>query len=493
MQKKQPKKASELLMPLPLHIVDLEGAFRLHNGTTISFAPEFKEIAELAQQQLQCNLGGEDVFLKKTDTLPREGYTLKVTKNQVVIAASQSEGAFHGFMTLRQMALANDNIIPCCKIEDEPLYSWRGFMLDCSRHFFSPAFIKKLIDAAALHHLNRFHWHLTDDQGWRFPIDGYPNLETIGSKRAELQYSGQTTYGGFYQEEEIKEIVAYAKQRQVVVIPEIETPGHASALLASYPHLGCTEGPYAVQDRWGIFEDVLCAGNDEVLEFLKAAIATLARLFPGPYIHIGGDECPHAQWERCPKCQSRMQKNNLHSEKELQAWMTTQVAKIVEDEGKQPIGWDEVLEGSETLGLPESLIVMSWRGTEGGRKASELGHQIIMSPNTAGCYFDYKHLDSIEEPGNLGVTTLQDTALFNPCPVDLDEASQKMVLGGQGNLWTEKIVYSKHAEYMLFPRLSILAERLWNPQEMSSILSRRNSLEKKLSALDFDCFKGNSN
>lgn len=492
MQKTQPKKASELIMPLPLHIVDNEGAFRLHNGTTISFAPTFREVAELARDQLSCNFGGEDVLLKKVDTLPREGYTLKVTKNQIVLAASQIEGAFHGCMTLRQMALANDNIIPCCKIEDEPLYSWRGFMLDCSRHFFSPAFIKKLIDAAALHHLNRFHWHLTDDQGWRFPVDGYPNLEAIGSKRTELQYDGETTYGGFYQEDEIKDIVAYASQRQVLVIPEIETPGHASALLASYPHLGCTGGPYAVQDRWGIFEEVMCAGNDEVLQFLEAAISTLARLFPGPYIHIGGDECPHKRWEQCPKCQKRMQTNNLHSENELQAWMTTQVANIVEKQGKRPIGWDEVLEGSETCGLPASLIVMSWRGTEGGRKASQLGHQIIMSPNTAGCYFDYKHLDSIEEPGNLGVTTLKDTSLFDPCPEDLDEASKEMVLGGQGNLWTEKIVWSKHAEYMLFPRLSILAERVWNPQDIGSISLRRSSLEKKLSALDFDCFKGNS-
>jgi hexosaminidase len=492
MQKKQPKKASELLMPLPLHIVDTEGAFRLHNGTTISFAPAFKGIAELAKDQLACNFGGEDVFLKKVDTLHPEGYTLKVTKNQIVITASEQNGAFHGFQTLRQMALANDNIIPCCNIEDEPLYSWRGFMLDCSRHYFTPAFIKKLIDGAALHHLNRFHWHLTDDQGWRFPVDGYPNLETVGSTRKELQYAGQTTYSGFYKEDEIRDIVAYAEQRQVVVIPEIETPGHASALLASYPQFGCTGGPYEVQDRWGIFEEVMCPGNDEVLKFLEAAIATLARLFPGPYIHIGGDECPHTTWKTCPKCQKRMQENKLKDEDELQAWMTTQVAQIVEKHGKRPIGWDEVLQGSEQLGLPQSLIVMSWRGTEGGRLASKLGHQIIMSPNTEGCYFDYKQLPSPEEPGNLGVTTLKDTSLFTPCPEEMDKTSSKMVLGGQGNLWTEKVVFSRHAEYMLFPRLSVLAERLWNPQEIASIEMRRESLEKKLSALDFNCFTGKS-
>jgi hexosaminidase len=492
MLKKSPKKASQLLMPLPLHIENLEGAFRLHNGTTITSAPAFKKVAELAIDQLQCNFGGEDVLLKKVDDLGREAYTLKVTKTQIVLAASYESGAFHAFQTLRQMALANDNIIPCCKIEDEPLYQWRGFMLDCSRHWFSPAFIMKLIDAAALHHLNRFHWHLCDDQGWRFPVDGYPNLKTIGSKRKELQYGKQFTYQGFYTEEDIKQIVEYAHQRQVLVIPEIETPGHASALLASYPQLGCTGGPYEVQDRWGIFEEVMCAGNDEVLTFLEAAIATLQRLFPDPYIHIGGDECPHTRWEQCPKCKKRMDDNNLKDGEELQAWMTCQVAKIVAKHGKRPIGWDEVLEGSENLGLPQDLIVMSWRGTEGGLKASRLGHEIIMSPNTAGCYFDYKHLESIEEPGNLGVTSIKDTSCFTPCPGEMDEQSKKMVLGGQGNLWTEKIVFSRHAEYMLFPRLSVLSERLWNPQGIESIEERRESLEKKLSALDFEYFKGKS-
>ncbi|WP_320130346.1 beta-N-acetylhexosaminidase [uncultured Sphaerochaeta sp.] len=491
MKQNKQRKVCEFLMPLPLHIQENEGSFRIHNGITISSAPIFRDLAELARLQLTCNLGGEDILFKLSEGFSPEEYSLKVTRNQIVLSASYIQGAFHGLQTLRQVALANDNIIPCCFIKDKPMYSWRGFMLDCSRHFFSPSFIMKLIDVAALHHLNRFHWHLTDDQGWRFPVAGYPKLESIASKRKEIEYTKEFSYGGFYQKKDIEKIVAYAHRRQMQVIPEIETPGHASALLAAYPNLGCSKGPYEVQNHWGIFKEVMCAGNDEVLSFLDSAIGTLATLFTDPYIHIGGDECPHTTWEQCPACQKRMHDNSLKNENELQAWMITQIAKLVEKHGKRPIGWDEVLDGSENLGLPKNLIVMSWRGVEGGLKASQLGHQIIMSPNTQGCYLDYKHLDSIEEPGNLGVTTVQDTAQFTPCPSQMDIKSQAMVLGGQANLWTEKVVFSRQAEYLLFPRLSVMAERLWNPQPIESIENRRSSLEKKLACLDINCYRGN--
>jgi hexosaminidase len=482
--------ASSLLMPLPVCIEDREGSFPLQETTCLGSDPEFGSVSALACEQLGCRPGNGEVHVRKTDSVPAEGYAMEVTEEGIDIEASTEAGAFHALQTLRQMALANGRAIPCCMIEDRPAYRWRGFMLDCSRHWFSPTFIMKLIDVAAMHHLNRFHWHLCDDQGWRFPVDGYPLVKTIGSKRTDLRYGGNAIYEGFYEEEDIRQVVAYAKSRQVTVIPEIETPGHASALLAAYPGFGCTGGPYAVEDRWGIFDDVMCAGNDEVLDFLEAAIATLARLFPGPYIHIGGDECPHIRWEQCPKCKKRMEEQHLHDGAQLQGWMTTQVARMVASHGKQPIGWDEVLDGNEGNGLPADLIVMSWRGTEGGLKAGKAGHRFIMSPNTAGCYFDYKHLDSVEEPGNLGVTTVADTARFEACPEGLDERSRTLLLGGQGNLWTEKVVWSRHAEYMLFPRLSVLSERLWNPVDLESVEARRESLNRKLSALDIEFYKG---
>jgi hexosaminidase len=492
MQKKKQRTASELLMPLPRYLEEREGSFRIHRGTTISFDPIFTDVAVLATEQLACKVGDEDILFKKGASMGEEAYQVKVGKNQIVVTASEPSGAFCALQTIRQMALANDNIIPCCMIEDEPTFSWRGFMLDTSRHFFSVAFIKKLIDVAALHHLNRFHWHLTDDQGWRIKVEGYEKLETVASKRKLLNYCDGREYGGIYTDEQILEIQEYAHQRHMMVVPEIETPGHASALLAAYPEFGCTGGPYEVQDRWGIFDEVMCAGNEELMHFLQITITKAATLFTDPYIHIGGDECPHTAWESCPKCNDRMEKEGLTTAKQLQSWMTSEICKMVEQEGKRPIGWDEVLEGTEKLGLPASLIVMSWRGDQGGIEASNLGHDVIMCPNNAGCYFDYQHLDSYEEPGNIGVTTIEKTAEFNPIPKELDTEKQSKILGGQGNLWTEKVTSSRLAEYMLFPRLSVMAERLWNPQEFVSVEKRRESLSKKLTALDINLYRGKS-
>ena len=492
MQKTKPLTASELLMPLPRHLEEKEGAFRLHNGRTVSFDPLFAGVGDLATEQLSCTIGGEDILFKRTDSLGEDAYHLKVGKTQIVVKASEPSGAFRGLQTVRQMALANDNIIPCCMIEDEPSFSWRGFMLDTSRHFFSVDFIKKLIDVASMHHLNRFHWHLTDDQGWRIKVEGFDKLETIASKRTLLNYTDGRQYGGIYNDEDILEIQQFAHRRHMMVVPEIETPGHASALLAAYPEFGCTQGPYEVQDRWGIFDEVMCAGNDDLLHFLQKTIAKTAKLFTDPYIHIGGDECPHTAWESCPKCKARMEKEGLASAKQLQSWMTSEICKMVEQEGKRPIGWDEVLEGTEKRGLPPSLIVMSWRGDQGGIEASDRGHDVIMCPNTAGCYFDYKSIDSFEEPGNIGVTTIQKTSEFNPIPKSLEKEKRSRILGGQGNLWTEKVTSSRLAEYMFFPRLSVMAERLWNPQDLPSVEKRRASLEKKLSKLDINLYRGKS-
>ncbi len=484
------RKASDLLFPMPRNVEDHDGFFRFHSGITIAVDTAFSTLREFAPSLLQLTSGGEDILVKKCTGYDQEAYSLKISKTQILIKASSEEGAFRGVSTLRNLSHASNHQVPCCYIEDSPSYPWRGFMLDCSRHFFSPAFIKKLIDVASLYHLNRFHWHLSDDQGWRIPLEGWPQLDRVASKRTLLQYTDGRVYGRLYTKQEILEIQEYAHQRHITVVPEIETPGHVSSLLAAYPQFGCSGGPYEVQDRWGIFDEVLCAGNDQVLSFLEDAITQIASLFSDPYIHIGGDECPHTSWERCPKCQKRMREEGLQEAKELQSWMTSKICTMVSKAGKRPIGWDEVLEGTESLDLPENLIVMSWRGVSGGIEASKRGHDVIMCPNTEGCYFDYQHTDDPEEIGNLGVSSILDVARFSPLANMKDEQARSHVLGSQGNLWTEKVSSGKLAEYLLFPRLMVLAERLWNPQDEESVARRIPVLHKICDAFSLSCYRG---
>lgn len=483
-------KASELLVPIPRFIEDREGFFRLHPRIAIAAEKGFETTHQLALEVFGCKAGGEDILFKFQAGMEQEAYILTISKVQIVIKASTDEGAFRGLGTIRKLALLTGNQLPCCKVEDSPDFVWRGFMIDCSRHQFSIAFLKKLIDIASLFHLNRFHWHLTDDQGWRIPLDGWPKLASIAARRTELQYTDNRTYGRLYSKEEILDLQAYAHARHVLVVPEIETPGHASALLAAYPEFGCTGGPYETQDRWGIFDDVMCAGSNELLEFLSDAITQIAELFSSPYIHIGGDECPHTAWQECPRCQDRMRQLGLTDARFLQSWMTSKVCEMVHKAGKRPIGWDEVLEGTEHLGLPKDMIVMSWRGPEGGLEASKRGHQVIMCPNTAGCYFDYKHADSEEEMGNLGVSTLNQVSHFSCVPDSMQEQAKEQVLGAQGNLWTEQITTSRQAEYLLFPRLMLLAQQVWRPQEAERILAMRPILVQLCEALNLNCYRG---
>lgn len=484
------RKASDLIVPIPKSIEDWEGTFRLHPRIAIAAEKGFEAVHQLALELFGCKAGGEDILFKYQAGMEQEAYILTISKVQIVIKAGTDEGAFRGLSTIRKLALLTDNQLPCCKVEDSPTFAWRGYMVDCSRHQFSIAFLKKLIDVASLFHLNRFHWHLTDDQGWRIPLDGWPKLESIASKRTELQYTDGRTYGRLYSKEEILDLQAYAHARHVLVVPEIETPGHASALLAAYPEFGCTGGPYETQDRWGIFEEVMCAGSDELIGFLGDAITQIAELFSSPYIHIGGDECPHAAWQQCPRCQERMRQLGLTDARYLQSWMTSKVCEMVHNAGKQPIGWDEVLEGTEQLGLPKDLIVMSWRGVQGGLEATRRGHQVIMCPNTAGCYFDYKHLDSEEEMGTLGVSTLNQVAHFSCVPDSLQAQAKAYVLGSQGNLWTEKVTTSRQAEYLLFPRLMMLAQQLWKPEDAGKVLQSKSTLTQLCDALDLTCYRG---
>lgn len=483
-------KASDLIVPQPTRIEDREGSFRLHPRIAIAAEKGFEEVHRFALEFFGCKAGGEDILFKYQPDMQQEAYILTISKVQIVIKASTDEGAFRGLSTVRKLALLSGNQLPCCKVEDHPEFVWRGFMIDCSRHQFTPKFLKKLIDVASLFHLNRFHWHLTDDQGWRIPLDGWPKLESIASKRKELNYTDGRTYGRLYSKEEILDVQEYAHKHHMLVVPEIETPGHASALLAAYPEFGCTGGPYETQDRWGIFDEVMCAGSDEVIDFLSDAISQIAELFSDPYIHIGGDECPHTAWQACPRCQARMKQQGLTDARFLQSWMTSKVCEMVHKAGKRPIGWDEVLEGTEQLGLPKDLIVMSWRGLEGGLEASRRGHEVIMCPNTAGCYFDYKHQDSEEEMGNLGVSTLRQVAGFSCTGDSMDAQTRAHVLGSQGNLWTEKVTTSRQAEYLLFPRLMLLAQQLWKKEDAEKLLQKRHILTKLCDMLDIACYRG---
>jgi len=480
--------AHELLMPSVKSIEETGGLLKLHVGSAYAIDDEFLPLAPHLEAELGLNSGCEDVLLAKSPIqLPLEAYTLRVTKDQVVAKASDIHGMFNAVETLRQLMLANDSLVPCCRIEDEPLFPWRGFMLDTARHFFPIGEIKKLIDAAAMHHMNVFHWHLTDDQGWRFPVDGYPELEEKAGKRTDHAYADGRTYGGFYSKEDIRDVVEFAHSRMMTVVPELECPGHAGALLAAYPNLGCAKGPYHVKDQWGVFPEVLCPGEDAVFTFLDAAISTLCSLFPDPYLHIGGDECPHTAWKTCPKCQERMRQEHLSDEDQLQGWFTTRVAQMVRDHGKRGIGWDEVWEFSDKKSLPQDLVIMSWRGSKGGVEAAKQGHQVIMCPNTEGLYMDYRHTADPNEMGTIGVSTIRQIASFNPVKEGIDPS---LVLGAQANLWTEKVENGRQAEYLLFPRLAVLAERLWRGQEPEGLTDKLSWESKKLDKLGILSYRG---
>ena len=403
-----------------------------------------------------------------------EGYRLAVTDQGIEIAGGSEAGVFYGVQTLRKSlpatAKAMDIEIPAVQINDYPRFRYRGMMLDVSRHFFSIYEVKKYIDILALHNINTFHWHLSDDQGWRIEIKKYPELTQIGSQRKETvighnsgEYDGQP-YGGFYTQDEVRDVIAYAKKRFITIIPEIDMPGHQLAALATYPGLGCTGGPYEVWRQWGISEDVICAGNEKSMQFLEDVLAEIIDLFPSEYIHVGGDECPKVRWEHCPKCQARIKAEGIkgdskHSAEEyLQSYVISRMEKFVESKGRHIIGWDEILEG----GLAPNATVMSWRGVSGGIEAAKQQHNVIMTPNTY-LYFDYyQSSDTEHEPQAIGgylplerVYSLEPTA-------GIPDESKKYVIGAQANLWTEYIPSFRQVEYMVMPRIAALSEVQWS-------------------------------
>jgi hexosaminidase len=414
-----------------------------------------------------------------------EGYLLDAAPVGVTIRASAPAGLFYGVQTLRQLlpaaierpagpgAAPGPWTVPGVAVEDRPRFGWRGGMLDCSRHFFPKEFVKRWIDILAMHKLNTFHWHLTDDQGWRIEIKRYPRLTEVGAWRVDRedkhwnardpQRPGEAaTYGGFYTQDDIREIVAYAAARFVTIVPEIEMPGHAKAALSAYPQFSCTGGPFTVPPGgyWPI-TDVLCPGNDGTFEFMANVLAEVAGLFPGPFIHVGGDEVDKTEWKRCPKCQARMKAEGLKDENELQSYFIRRIENVLNAKGRRLIGWDEILEG----GLAPQATVMSWRGTEGGIAAAKAGHDVVMSP-TSHCYIDYYQGDPAYEPLAIGgYVPLGKVYSFEPLPDVLTEAEAPHILGGQANLWTEYPHDGRQAEYLALPRLAALAEAVWTPKE----------------------------
>ena len=439
------------------------------------------------------------IFLKDAN-LAEEEYSIDITKANCIVRASSYNGFLYAIQTLKQLTSVNifgnepnpaeKFLFPCVKIQDKPRFGYRGMHLDCSRHFFSVEEVKKYLDIMALYKLNRFHWHLTDDQGWRVEIKKYPRLTEIGAFRngtvikKDWGSNDGVRYGGYYTQEQMKDVVAYAGKLGIVVIPEIDLPGHMMGALAGYPELGCTGGPYEVWTRWGISEQVLCPGKEAMFSFLEDVFTELMDIFPSEYIHIGGDECPKTEWEKCPACQARIKQLGIkadghHSaEQFLQSYVTARVQKFLNDHGRRIIGWDEVLEGE----LAEGATVMSWRGTEGGIKASAMGFDVIMTPNTY-CYFDYyQSEDQDKEPFGIGGFLPWDKVYSYEPLEGLNDSQQKHILGVQANLWTEYVATPEHLEYMLLPRMNALSEVQWCVPENKDI-------ERFKAAMEAESFK----
>ena len=454
---KNPFNPKTSIIPMPSMLELKEGFFE---AKLINFNNDFKSREfELFKEQLENYYPKKTIFSKSTnsknfeikidETIYKDTpyYELSINQDFIELRGAK-KGVFYGLQTLFQLiALNNDSIsnsirIPCLEIKDENSFDHRGFLMDCCRHFFSVKTIKKYIDLLSLYKMNVLHWHLTEDQGWRIEIDKYPKLNNVGSWREDS--TGK--YGGFYTKKEIREIVKYAKERYIEVIPEIELPGHSQAAIASYPFLSCEEKQILVANSWGVFKDIYCAGNDSVFIFLEDIFREVTELFPDERIHIGGDEAPKFRWENCEKCQKRMAQENLKDEHELQSYFIERIAKILEKKNKSIIGWDEIIESK----INSNVTIQSWRGFSGGIQAVKEGKKTIMSP-TSHCYFDYS-VNSID---------LEKVYNFNPIPPELDSLESELIIGGECNLWSERIPSEKELDRKTFPRLLAMSEVLW--------------------------------
>ena len=420
---------------------------------------------------------GVNAIVLRRDTaagIPPEGYRIDISARRAQLSAGDDAGLFYGLQTLLQLADERGNL-PCVSIEDHPRYRYRGLHLDVCRHFFPVRFIKHYLDWMASCKLNTFHWHLTDDQGWRIEIKRYPRLTEIGGYRTRTQIGGfhedpityeQGRYGGYYTQDEIREVVAYAAKRHIAVIPEIEMPGHATAALAAYPELACGHGPksFETSGRWGVLDDVFCPGKEQTFEFLEGMLDEVLELFPSKLIHIGGDECPRVRWKECPDCRARMEDEGIEDEAGLQTYLTLRIGRHLEAKGRRLIGWDEILDGE----LAPGAVVMSWRGTRGGIAAARRRHEVIMTPSTY-LYFDKKATDSYDEPVSLSSSLLPLEKIYGYDPDEgIAPEDRRYLLGVQANLWTEFIRTEGRASFQLLPRIYALAEIAWSPVERKS-------------------------
>lgn len=474
---------SYTIIPRPASLIPQDGQFSLIEKTHIRVhheAKSFQSVADYLSEILKQveyssptkdNKTGREhpiLFEFDPDIQDEEAYELSVSPDRVLITASHPHGAFYAVQTLRQ--LLNMGKIPAVEIKDSPRFPYRGMHLDVARHFFDIEAVKRYIDQMAYHKLNRFHWHLTEDQGWRIEIKKYPKLTETGAFRNGTligHYNDQPhrfdgkRYGGFYTQEEIREVVTYAAARFITIVPEIEMPGHAQAAIAAYPELGCTGQQLEVWQLWGVSQNVFCP-TEETFAFLEDVLKEVIDLFPGKYIHIGGDECPKKQWKESAFCQELMKQEGLADEHELQSYFIKRIEGFVNSKGRQLIGWDEILEG----GLAPNAAVMSWRGTQGGIEAAEAGHDVVMTP-TSHCYLDYYQSDHPEEPLAIGgLIPLEKVYSYEPIPDQLAAEAHKHILGAQVNLWTEYIPTVNHLDYMVFPRLCAMAEVVWSPAEI---------------------------
>ncbi len=483
--------ASYDIIPMPKEVqLNEEKPFELSPKTVVYYEADLQREAqflveyvndilhfEMPTKELQGNeTSGIVLKYAPADFNHAEAYEINITPKQVVIQGSEASGVFYGVQTLRKSLPIGEGkaSLPCGTIHDWPEFGYRGMHLDPCRHFMDLDSVKIYLDMMALHNMNQFHFHLSEDQGWRIEIKKYPELTEIGAYRngTVIGHNGQIydtiRHGGFYTQDELRDLIQYAAERHINIIPEIDLPGHMQAALACYPQLGCTGGPYEVWKRWGVSEDVLCAGNEEAMQFVEDVLNEVMDVFPSPYIHIGGDECPKVRWEQCPKCQAKIKELGIKADERfskedyLQSYVMNRMAKVVEARGRRVIGWDEILEGN----VSETAIIMSWRGTQGGIEAARKGHDVIMAPSSY-LYFDYYQSEDIaNEPMCIGgYLPVERVYEFKPLPEELIPEQQQHIIGVQANIWTEYIASFRHVQYMAMPRMDALTELQWNNPE----------------------------
>ena len=491
------------IIPRPVEMTQVPGTYPLKSSMTVSASfpeAEWEKLFQYFKTEMQQQFGitvtqvpkgskaDIDFFMKRMPTSGKPAYTLEVKENGIFINSNFFEPAFHAIQTLFQLMPVDRTAkkeIPFVSIFDHARFQYRGMHLDCGRHFWPVDFIKRYIDYLAYHKLNTFHWHLTEDQGWRIEIKKYPKLTSVGGWRNGTivgRYPGKGNdgirYGGFYTQDQIREIVRYARERYIDVIPEIEMPGHSSAAIAAYPELSCfpqeptiryfpkssswsgDSSGKQVQQTWGVFDDVFCAGQENTFRFIQDVLDEVVELFPSRYVHVGGDECPKENWKRCPHCQQRMKEKGLKDEHELQSYFIQRVEQYLNSKRKTLIGWDEILEG----GLAPNAVVMSWRGEKGGIEAAKQKHKVIMTPGNP-VYFDHSQSQNEDSVTIGGYNPIEKVYAWDPVPAELSEEEGKYILGAQANVWTEYMKNTKKVEYMIFPRMAALSELLWSTKE----------------------------